>query len=204
MFRPGVGIPLRCALLLVALLALGAAGCGTQTVTPENSRAPIWRYSTVVVGDITPGHPEWKRLARFFKAGLAQRLRESGAFESVLYPAPVTVPPLAIVVEGEIDGVDEGSELTRILIASDASRAAVQGRFRVVDGAGADAVLVEFRQERISEDSDFVEGQIYMEDLVAQFGRDAAGVVIRWSRGEDLEPDPPIVEWWNETLAIFD
>jgi hypothetical protein len=202
MFRPGIGIPFRRALVLVALLALAAAGCGTQTVIPENSRAPIWRYPTVVVGDIVPGHPEWKRLARFFKAGLAQRLRESGAFESVLYPAPVTVPPLAIVVEGRIDGVDEGSELTRVLISNDASRAAVQGRFRVVDGG--DAVLAEFRQERISEDSDFVEGQIYIEDLVAQFGRDTAGVVIRWSRGEDLEPDPPIVEWWNETLAIFD
>lgn len=189
-------------LVVSLLLALGAGGCETRTVVPEKNQAAARHYPTVVVGDVRPRHPEWKRLVRFYKEGLAQRLRESGAFDRVLYPAPVTLPPDAIVVEGEIDSVDEGSELMRILIGTDASRSFVQGQFRVVDGS--DTVVAEFRQERVSNDSNFREDQIYIEDLIGAFGRETAAVVIRWSRGKDLEPDGPAVEWWDGIVDTFD
>ncbi len=189
-------------LVVSLLLALGAGGCETRTVVPGKNQAAARHYPTVVVGDVTPRHPEWKRLVRFYKEGLAQRLRESGAFDRVLYPAPVTLPPGAIVVEGEIESVDEGSELMRTLIGTDASRAFVQGQFRVVDGS--DTVVAEFRQERVSSDANVREDQIYIEDLVGAFSRDTAAVVIRWSRGKDLEPDLPAVEWWDELIDSFD
>ena len=190
------------ALVVSLLLGLGAGGCETRTVVPEKNRAAARDYPIVVVGDVTPRHPEWKRLVRFYKEGLAQRLRESEAFDRVLYPAPVTLPPDAIVVEGEIDTVDEGSELLRLLIGTDLSRAVVQGQFRVVDAA--DTVVAEFRQERVSNDANDREDQIYIEDLIGAFGRDTAAVVIRWSRGQDLEPDWPAVEWWDEIIGSFD
>jgi hypothetical protein len=198
MFVRGVTI----SLLVSLLLALGVGGCETRTVVAEKNRAAARHYPAVVVGDVTPRHPEWKRLVRFYKESLAQRLRESGAFDRVLYPAPVTLPPDAIVVEGEIESVDEGSELMRVLIGTDASRAVVEGQFRVVDGS--DTVVAEFRQERVSNDANFREDQIYIEDLIGAFGRDTAAVVIRWSRGKDLEPDWPAVEWWDAIVDSFD
>ena len=189
-------------ILVILLLALGAAGCETRAVDPQSDKAEIHPYTTVVVGDITPLHPEWKRLVRLYKEGLAQRLRESKAFDRVLHPAPVVLPPDAVVVEGVIDGVDEGSEFLRMLIASNASRATVQGQFRFVDGS--EATLAEFRQERVSNSDNFRDDQIYMEDLVGALGRDTATILIRWSRGKGLEPEPVVAEWWNETMGIAD
>ena len=194
----GFGFPVVVSLLV----ALAAAGCQTRTVAPAADRAVKRSYTTVVVGDITPLYPEWKRLVRFYKEGLAQKLTESEAFDRVLYPAPVSLPADAIVVEGVIDGVDEGSEFIRMLIANNASRATVQGQFRVVDGS--DRMLAEFRQERVSDGSTVHDDQIYVEDLAGQFGRDTAAVVIRWSRGQELEPDWRVVEWWDETRESLD
>lgn len=194
------GAATRIVVLLV--VALVASRCASRAVEPTTHQPAGRPVTTVVVGDIAPLYPEWKRLVRFYKAALAQRLSESGAFEQVLHPAPVTAPPDAITVEGIIDGVDEGSELMRLLIANNASRAVVQGQFRLVDGS--DAVLAEFRQERVSDGSSIHDEQIYMEDLAGQFGRDTAGVVIRWSRGDDLEPDGRLVEWWDQTMGRFD
>lgn len=190
----GVGIRL----LLALPLALMVGGCETFSVTPADDQGSTRSYTTIVIGDITPRHPEWKRFVRFYKEGLAQRLRESRAFDRVLYPAPVTLPADAIVVQGAIDTIDEGSELLRILISDSASRATVEGQFRLVDGS--ERLLAEFRQERVSDDSDIADDQIYMEDLVGQFGRDTAGVVIQWSRGNDLESERAVVEWWDETM----
>ncbi len=189
-------------LIVSLLLALGAAGCETRTVVPQTDKADIYPYTTVVVGDITPLYPEWKRLVRLYKEGLAQRLRESGAFEQVLYPAPVVLPQDAVVVEGVIDGMDEGSEFLRMLIASNASRATVQGQFRFVDAS--DTTLAEFRQERVSDSDNFRDDQIYMEDLVGALGRDTATIMVRWSRGRGLEPDRAVAEWWNEAVGIGD
>lgn len=194
----GFGFPV----VVSVLLALAATACQTRTVAPETHRAVERPYTTVVVGDIMPLYPEWKRFVRFYKEGLAQKLRESEAFDRVLHPAPVTLPPDAIVVEGVIDGVDEGSEFMRILIANNASRARVRGQFRVVDGA--DGMLAEFRQERVSSGSNVHDEQIYVEDLVGQFGRDTGVVVIRWSRGQDLKPDRGMVDWWYEVLGMVD
>jgi len=194
----GVGSPL----IVSLLLALAAWGCETRPATSKTDPAAKPPYTSVVVGDITPLYPEWKRLVRLYKEGLAQKLRESGAFGQVLYPAPVTLPPDVLVVEGVIDGVDEGSEFVRVLIANNASRASVRGRFRLVDGSGK--MLAEFRQERVFGAAIIRDEQIYVEDLVGQFGRDTAGRVIRWSRGEDLEPDRPAAEWWDEILGVVD
>lgn len=184
------------------LLGLGAAGCETRTVATQTHKTVRQPVATVVIGDIRPLYPEWKRLVRFYKEGLAQKLRESEAFDSVLHPAPVVLPPDAVVVEGVLDGVDEGSELMRILIANNASRATVQGQFRFVDGS--DTILAEFRQERVSNGDTVKDEQIYMEDLVGQLGRDTAAIMIRWSRGHELEPDRAVVEWWGETVGTAD
>lgn len=189
-------------LLVTLLLALAVAGCETRAVDPQSATSNSHRYTTVVVGDIEPLHPEWKRLVRLYKEGLARRLRESKAFDRVLHPAPVVVPPDAVVVEGTIDGVDEGSEFLRMLIARNASRATVEGQFRFVDGS--EGTLAEFRQERVSNSGSFRDDQIYMEDLVGALGQDTATILIRWSRGKGLEPDPAVAVWWSETLGIAD
>ncbi len=195
-------VALALALAVTVSATLAGSGCETRTVDPTTNVAVKQPFTTVVIGDVAPLYPEWKRLVRFYKEGLAQKLSESGAFERVLYPAPVALPPDAIVVEGVIDGIDEGSELMRLLIADNASRAVVRGQFRLVDGSRG--VMAEFRQERVSDGSNVHDEQIYMEDLVGQFGRDTAGVVVRWSRGDDLEPDWRVVEWWDETMELLD
>ena len=179
---------------MVLVIILAAAGCETEEIKPQVDAGPVTPKRIVLVGDITVQHPEWERLLRIYRTALIQLLEESGEFRSVHYPAPTPAPSGSVIVAGQIDQVDEGSEFMRITVGSlfpSAGRAAVAGRFEIRDGAGE--ILAEFEQETASRgglDTDGHFDQVYLEDLVAEFARDTANSVIHWAYAENANAEP--------------
>lgn len=175
--------------VLAGVVAIGAAGCSSTTVTPEEVLPPPATARTITVGEIEAGPERWKRLVRFFRHGLVRRLLESEAFDTVLDPAPESPLPGSITVTGRITDVEEGSEPARLLLGFAAGSAEVAGRFEIA-AAGSERLAV-FDQRQASSGGT---GQgahwnpIYVEDLMEQLGEETAMTVIRWRDGEDLQP----------------
>jgi hypothetical protein len=175
--------------VLAGVVAFGAAGCSSTTVTPEEILPPPANARTIAVGEIEAGPERWKRLVRYFRNGLVRRLLESEAFDTVLYPAPESPPPGSITVSGRITDVDEGSEPARFLIGLGVGNAEVAGRFEIAS-AGSERLAV-FEQRQVSSGGtgqDAHWNPVYVEDLMEQLGEETAATVIRWRDGEDLQP----------------
>lgn len=181
-------------LVIILATVLAVAGCETQESKPQVHAGPVAPKRILVVGDITAKHPEWERLLRFYRKALIQRLKESSAFRSVRYPAPTPAPSESVILAGQIDQVDEGSEFARIMVGflfPSAGSAVVAGRFEIRDGAGE--ILAEFEQEKSSRggiDTDAHFDQVYLEDLAAEFAHDTANTVIGWARDEKSIKQP--------------
>jgi len=175
--------------VLAGIVAFGAAGCSSTTVTPEAVLPPPETARTITVGDIEAGPERWKRLARFFRNGLVRGLRESEAFDAVLDRAPESPLPGSITVSGRITDVDEGSEPARFLIGFGTGSAEVAGRFEIA-AVGSETLAV-FEQRQASTEGT---GQgahwnpVYVEDMMEQLGEETAMTIIRWRDGESLEP----------------
>ncbi len=175
--------------MLAFVVAFGAAGCSSTTVTPGEVLPPPESARTISIGEIEAGPERWKRLARFFRNGMVRRLLESEAFDTVLYPAPDSPLLGSITVSGRITDVDEGSEPARFLIGLGVGNAEVAGRFEIAT-AGTERLAV-FEQRQVSSGG---VGQgahwnpVYVEDLMEQLGEETAATVIRWRDGEDLQP----------------
>ena len=174
--------------VLALVVALGAAGCSSTTVTSEEVLSPTENAGTISVGKIEAGPERWKRLARFFRNGLVQRLLESEAFDTVLHLTPESPLPGLIIVSGSITDVDEGSEPARFLVGLGAGSAEVAGRFEIAV-VGSQSLAV-FEQRQVSFGGTGPMGAhfnpIYVEDLMEQLGEETALTVIRWRDGEDL------------------
>lgn len=171
--------------VLAGVVAFGAAGCSSTTVTPEEVPPPPETERTISVGEIEAGPERWKRLVRYFRNGLVRRLIESEAFDTVHYLTPESPLPGSIIVSGRITDVDEGSELARFLVGFGIGNAEVAGRFEIA-APGSESLAV-FEQRQVSS----VGGHwnpAYLEDRMEEFGEETALTVIRWRDGEDLEP----------------
>ncbi len=178
--------------VLALLLAVLAAACTTGEVTPQAEVKPAQPVRIVAVGEIKTGDELWRRLAWAFRAALVHELRESEAFEGVLYPAPRALPPGAVIISGTITDVDEGSETWRFLIGNGVCAATVAGRFTVADREGRSLIILDQRVH--APGSSGMRAHIdplYMEDVMDTLGRDTAEAVVRWARGESIEPS-----WW--------
>ncbi|NKB50164.1 MAG: DUF4410 domain-containing protein [Alphaproteobacteria bacterium] len=177
---------------LTKSLALAAivvvTGCTTSTITPDLVTKPPQTYGTVVVGDITLKGELWQNLVPHFKDGMLKTLKESDAFANAVVLSEGTPPSDAIIVSGEITNVDEGNAAARAIIGFGAGRARAGGSFNISDSEGV--ALARFGARQAYSGGAGIGGfnLLSMEQLLSKLGEATAGSVIRWSKGEPLEP----------------
>lgn len=168
----------------IALAATSIGACTSTDITPERVYAPPERYRTVAVGEITGENELWADKAQYVRAGLIERLEESGAFDQVLYPAPDPLPPEAIAVTGHITEVDKGDRWMRFLVGFGAGEATAEGDFSLVDANGM--ALARFETEKRYDGGTGLGGFDFydMDDLMWKLGEDTADWVAEWAAGE--------------------
>lgn len=182
---PGNNLAMN-ALGLVALLII--TGCTTTTITPAVVTEPPQTYSTVAVGKITLKGELWQNLVPHFRQGMLTAFRESEAFANTVTLGEGTPPPGAIIVSGEIDQVDEGNAAARAIIGFGAGRAKARGNFEIRDANGVELARFEARQAYSGGAGIGGFSLVSMEQLLTKLGGATAGTVIRWSKGEPLQP----------------
>jgi hypothetical protein len=168
----------------IALASAHLGACTTTTVTPEQVYPPTERYRTVAVGDISAEDEIWAGKERYVRAGLVERLRDSGAFDSVLYPAPDPLPPEAILVSGHVTEANKGDRWMRFLVGFGAGEASAQGEFQIENGAGVP--LARFETEEAYQGGTGLGGFDFydMDDLMVMLGEETAEWVVDWTAGE--------------------
>ena len=173
---------------LTAMFLVGLGACTTTTITPEFVQPAKQSVHTVVVGDITTSEELWQFYIPHIRHGLINKLNESEAFEEVLASAPEMMPPGAVLITGQLTEIDKGSAAARWIIGFGAGRAKARGEFMISDDAGL--MLARFQSWKAYSGGAGIGGAgfVDMEDLAEQLGQETAGSVIRWSRGEALEP----------------
>ena len=162
--------------------------CTTTTVTPEFVQPPEQEVDTVIIGDITTDNELWQLYIPYLRLGLISKLKESEAFSEVLDTEPQILPPNAVQVSGKLTEVDKGSKAARWIIGFGAGRAKARGEFQITDSAGL--TLAKFQSWKAYSGGAGIGGADFldMDDLIEELGGETAGSVIRWSRGEPLEP----------------
>lgn len=179
----------RCVLpALAAMLLVGLGACTTATITPEFVKPAKQTVHTVAIGDITTDEELWQLYIPHFRHGLINKLNESDAFEEVLETAPETMLPGAVLITGKLTEIDKGSAAARWIIGFGAGREKARGEFQISDDAGL--ALARFQSWKAYSGGAGIGGAgfVDIEDLVEELGQQVAGSVIRWSRGEPLEP----------------
>ena len=177
---------LKGALGLVALIVV--TGCTTTTITPALVSKPSQTYSTVAVGEITLKGELWQNLVPHFRQGMITAFRESEAFANTVALDEGTPPPGAIIVSGEINQVDEGNAAARVIIGFGAGRAKARGNFEIRDTDGVELARFEARQAYSGGAGIGGFSLLSMEQLLTKLGEATAESVIRWSKGEPLQP----------------
>lgn len=174
--------------LAVAIL-LGLGACTTTTVQPGYVQPAPEKVESVAIGDITTDEQSWAPFLPHLRRGLLARLEKSGAFAEVMETAPDRLPPETVLIAGKLTEIEEGSEALRFLVGFGAGRARARGLFHVFDSSGqALAVLQSSKAYAGGTGLGGLPDFLDMEDLVQELGEETAASVIRWSRGETLEP----------------
>jgi hypothetical protein len=168
------------------MVLLGA--CTTTTITPEFIQPAQENIDAVVVTDITTDNELWQVYLPHVRHGLVTNLQESGAFEKVIVGSSEPAPPSAITITGKLTDIDKGSTAARWIIGFGAGRAKARGAFEIKDLSGL--VLVKFESWKAYSGGAGLGGANFldMDDLAQQLGQETAGSIIRWTRGEPLEP----------------
>jgi hypothetical protein len=177
----------RIVLLIALLLGGGIVGCSFKHVEQEVFTTPVQRYSGIAVGDITAEDRLWEHLVSDFRRGFVETLRELKAFDTVLDPAPESLPESSVVLSGKITEVDKGSETLRWLIGLGAGRARVSGSFTLSNARGETLAKFEAREAYAGGLGIGGPDLVDMEDLMRRFGRTMAKRTLQWSRGEKIE-----------------
>ncbi|MCP1336970.1 DUF4410 domain-containing protein [Futiania mangrovi] len=174
--------------VLVMLAGLVLAGCTTTTVTPEYVSKPQEPATGVAIGELTADNELWALYLPYLRAGLVAELRESNAFAQVYDPAPETLPAQTVLLTGRLTEVDRGNRAARWIIGFGAGRAKARGAFEI---GGTDGTsLAKFESWKAYSGGAGIGGADFldMEDLVQELGKETAGSVVRWSKGQPLEP----------------
>lgn len=174
-----------CAALLLVLMT---GACTTTTITPELVQKPTSAVDRIAVGDIAidPQYQQWGYLIAHFRQGLLTGLREGG-FSQVI-ESPSNPGGGAMLLNGRITEVDEGSMAARIIIGFGAGRARTRGVFELKDER--DIVQVRFESRKAYSGGAGIGGMdmVSLPTMMTELGQETAKSIIRWSKGQDLEP----------------
>ncbi len=173
--------------LLVAA-GIFLASCTSTTVTPEVVNAPSRDYDKVVIGDIGVADELWDTQLPYLRRALVAKLREDEEFTEVFDPAPDPVPEDAVVISGQITEIDKGDKALRLIIGFGAGQEEVAGLFSIHDSQGQ--ILARFESRKTYSGGAGIGGSdlLDMNDLMEELGEETAHSIIRWAKGEPLEP----------------
>ena len=175
---------------IVLLLAVGIflASCTTTTITPEVVNAPSRDYDKVVIRDIGVADELWEPRLPYLRRALVAKLREDEKFTEVLDPAPELLPEDAIVISGQVTNIDKGDKALRFIIGFGAGRAKAAGLFSIHDSQGT--ILARFESRKAYSGGAGIGGfdMLDMDELMEELGEETARSIIRWAKGEPLEP----------------
>ncbi len=174
----------------VFLFAVGVflASCTTTTITPEVVNAPSRDYDKVVIGDIGADDELWETQLPYLRKGIAEKLREDEKFAEVFDPTPEAVPEDAIVISGQVSEIEKGSKALRFIIGFGAGRAKAAGLFSIHDAQGT--ILARFESRKAYSGGAGIGGfdMLDMDEIMEELGKETALSIIRWAKGESLEP----------------
>jgi hypothetical protein len=180
---------LKKVMLTVCLTAaLGMAACTTSHVDTVAMKPASERYQTVVVGKFTSVNQAWDHHVPYIREGMLKKLRESGEFATVMDSAETPLPASAVVVNGTLTEVDEGSTALRFIIGFGAGGEKVGGRFTIV--APDNTVLADFNHSEYYSGGAGIGGidMLTIDQLMGRMGEKVEDAVIRWNHGESLNP----------------
>jgi hypothetical protein len=171
------------------LIMLTCMGGSCSSIDPSAEQPPAGPVREIAVGGFDSSDPDRQRIARHFRRELAARLRDSEAFEAVLLPPPPRLPADAVLVTGRMTDVSDGSDALRFLIGGGLGASSVNARIELQDAAGQTlAVFEDSRHAAQSSLSMTPWAGTDADEVAAAMADGTAEAIIRWSKGEGLEP----------------
>lgn len=170
----------------MAVIATWLSACGSN-IAPVLVKPPPDGPAILVVGEITSEDPEARRLARFLRTALIDRLIRADAF-SIVYDrdGPETDGP-RLQVAGRLTDADRGSDAWRFIVGSGFGRPHLAGAFDLRDADGR--VLAAFTFASDEPGPGGLSGHwspLSMEAMARELGDTAAAAIIRWRHGEEF------------------
>lgn len=173
---------------LIPTLVLGLIGC--SSIEPSIELRPTAPVRKIAVGGFDSTDPDRLRIARHFRRELAARLRDSDAFEAVLLPPPPSLAADAVLVTGRMIEVSDPSDMLQFFLGGyGPGIGSVRARIKLQDAAGR--TLARFDDNAHSGDgsSPVVPWSgSDSDEMTAAMAGGTADAIVRWSRGESLEP----------------
>lgn len=191
----------RCLDMLFRAFGLfGLAAC-SHSLSVQQQEAPPEGPTVLVVGPIRADDDDHQREARRFRRALVERLRQADAFAQVLSSPPLTPPPGAVILTGQIHRIGDGSEALRFVVGYGAGAPRLRVRIAIHDSAGIR--LAAFAEEDHSFDGTGYAAHwnpVYLDDLVDDLARRTAEAVVRWKQGRTLEKSALEAAFLDEDL----
>lgn len=179
--RPRYGRAAALALVSALLFA-----CSTDVVVTLVKPPPV-APTQLVLGEIEAEDPEARRLARFMREALLDRLLRAEAFAVVYDRDGWAADRNALVLEGVLTQADAGSEALRFIVGLGFGRPHLAAAFRVLDREGAaQAAFTAVSNERGPTGISGHWRPLSMEDLARDLGHIAADAVVLWSKEKRL------------------
>lgn len=182
--RGGCACKARAAFLATALLLFWS--CSTD-LSVALVKPPPAAPAQLVVGDIEAEDPEARRLARFMRAALLDRLLRAQAFAVVYDRDCQGAGKRALRLEAVVTQADPGSEALRFIIGSGLGRPHLAATFRLLDSEGTAHIAFSAVSDEPGPTGLSGHWQpLSMEHLAQDLGRSAADAIVRWSEGKEL------------------
>jgi hypothetical protein len=169
------------------VVCMGVSGC--SSIEPMVEQEPAGTVRSIAIGGFGSSDPDRQRIARHFRRELAVRLRESEAFESILLPPPPDLPADAVLVTGQLTDVSDGSDALRFLIGYGVGASSARARIELRSASGQTLVVFEDSARGVEGSSTLTSWvSSDADEVAALMAEGTADAIVRWSRGEGLEP----------------
>lgn len=162
--------------------------CCSSNVVVTLVKPPPAAPVPLVVGGIEATDPEARRLARFMRVALLDRLLRSQEFSVVYDRDGRGAGEKALLLEGIVAQADSGSEALRFLVGSGFGRPRLAVSFRILHRDGTALAAFSVASDEMGPTG--LSGHwrpLSMEDLARDVGANAGDAVVRWSEGHEIE-----------------